>query len=128
MKKIEGTFEGYLWWSDQQDPEVYTKEKPQTDLELNENENPFIIEGHLYDATNGGHSVSIKYVDGKYIVNEYDMQKDFVGKVVNHRYRGNKMKGHNLLFKELWEPEKDPLCCGMEVLRATKVAFVGFEK
>lgn len=127
MKQIEGTFEGYLWWSDRQYPEVYTKEKTKTDLELNKDKNPFIIEGQLYDSQKG-YSVSIKYVDGKYIVNEYDMQKDFVGEVVDHSYCGNKMEGHNLLFKTLWEPEEDPLCCGMKVLRATKVAFVGFEK
>jgi CRISPR type III-associated protein (TIGR04423 family) len=130
MKPIKGTFEGYLWWSDQQQPEVHTKEKPTTDLLLNEDENPFIIEGQLYDSQKG-YSVSIKYVDGKYIVNEYDMKSDFAGDKVEtaeHLYRGYKMKGLNLLFKELWEPKEDPPCCDMEVLRATKVAFVGFEK
>lgn len=127
MEPIKGTFEGYLWWSDQKYPEVHTKEKPKTDLVLNQDKNPFIIEGQLYDSQKD-YSVSIKYVDGKYIVNEYDVKTDFVGEVVNHSYRGNKMEGRNLLFKELWEPEKDPLCENMKVLKATKVAFVGFEK
>lgn len=129
MEPIKGTFEGYLWWSSEQYPEVHTKENPMTDLELNENENPFIIEGQLYDSQKD-YSISIKYVDGKYIVNKYDMKSDFVGdkvEVAKHLYRGNKMKGLNLCFKELWEPEKDPLCADMEVLKATKVAFVGFE-
>lgn len=127
MEPIKGNFEGYLWWSDRQYPEVHTKEKPKTDLELNEDENPFIIEGQLYDSQKE-YSISIKFVDGKYIVNEYDVKNDFVGEVVEHTYRGNKMEGKNLIFKELWESVEDSLCCGMKVLRATKVAFVGFGK
>ena len=67
MAQIEiiGNFEGYLWESDKQAPEVYCGEKLLPSYIFDDETNPFIIEGQLFDALTGL-SVSIKYVDGEY--------------------------------------------------------------
>lgn len=143
-KNIKGNFEGYLWKSNEQKPKPFFGENLLKELTLNNEENPFYIEGQLYDRTTN-QSVSIKYVDGEYLVNKYIVKKEnnsykfykveknekgeivekpILGEVVEKSYKGNKMK--DLLFVELWQEEPDSNCCNMEVLRASKVAFVGF--
>lgn len=146
---INGNFEGYLWKSNEQEPEVYFGEGLLPAYTFDDETNPFIIEGQLFDAK-AGLSVSIKYVDGEYKIKKYFIEKkdsnhpsffyvikddDGENKVEIHceikelHYKGNsKLKGHNLHFYELWEEKPDSLCCNMKVLEATKVIFAGFEK
>ena len=64
--------EGYLWWSDQQEPQVF--ENQSIDQCLNEVQNPFVVEGQLYDKEEKK-SYSIKYVDGKYLINKYKVEE-----------------------------------------------------
>ena len=132
----KGTFEGYLWKSDQQEPEIYTKGQTLPVLILKDEENPFIIEGQLIgsvkDETTGNivrKSISIKYVDGIYKVKEYDVDNDCKsGVAIPRHFKGHsKLKGHNLLFYEVWQAKPDSNCCDMEVLEAKKVIFGGFE-
>lgn len=142
---INGNFEGYLWESDKQSPIIYKGETLLTDKTFNDEENPFVIEGQLFDKTTG-HSVSIKFVDGKYKIKKYAVEFDndrmphfFVCKeneekeevecdVKEQHFKGNsKLKGLNLHFYELWEEDSDKNCCNMKVLKATKVIFAGFE-
>ena len=146
---INGNFEGYLWESDKQNPEVYSGEKLLQSYIFDSETNPFIIEGQLFDAQTGLF-VSIKYVDGEYMIKKYYIDnsdsnhpsffvivKDEEGeKKVEIRcelkelhYKGNsKLKDHNLHFYELWEEKEEPLCCNMKVLEPTKAIFAGFEK
>ncbi len=146
---INGKFEGYLWESDKQAPTIYNGEKLLEDKSFDGEENPFIIEGLLFDKSTG-HSVCIKYVDGEYLIKEYYMETSNEGntfyilkkdendedikckvncEVVEQHYKGNsKLKGNNLHFYELWEEKSDLLCCKMKVLEATKVIFAGFSK
>jgi CRISPR type III-associated protein (TIGR04423 family) len=79
MKKIEISdidydleYEGYLWYSNEQAPIYINKERKveSTDFKAF----PFIIEGNLIDK-NGDISISIKNVDGKYLVYRVDFQK-----------------------------------------------------
>lgn len=123
---IEGILEGYLWKSDLQEPEIYTKEKPLSKLILNDEENPFVIEGQLCD---GEFSYSIKYVDGEHKVSKYNIEEAKENGITRvHHFKGNnKLKGHNLLFFEVWEAKPDSNCCNMEVFEAKKVIFGGFE-
>lgn len=146
--EIKGKFEGYLWKSDEQAPDVYEGNKLLDVYTFNNETNPFIIEGQLYDAVTGL-SVSIKYVDGEYKIKKYyidkkdsshlsfsavvmekegEKQVEIPCEVKELHYRGHsELKGHDLHFYELWEEKPDPLCCNMDVLEATKVIFVGFE-
>ena len=61
--------QGYLWYSDQTEPETYNN-KP-VELILDEKRNHFIIEGQLY-SDEEKKSISIKFIDGNYIVKTYD--------------------------------------------------------
>ena len=122
-RKIENC-EGYIWRSDAETPVIITSSDV---VELNNGEIPFVIEGQLFD---GKTSYSIKNVDGNYIVNEYTVN----GTDYNHvnidkkHYQSHRMEGRILEFLEYWEPQEDPLCLGMEVLKPTKVVFVGFKE
>ena len=67
MEQIEkSTYQGYLWYSDKDQPKVLNN--VDSEITLDETKNPFVIEGQLFD---GKRSISIKYVDGKYIVKKY---------------------------------------------------------
>ena len=146
---ITGKFEGYLWESDKQEPQIYIGDNLLTNKTFNSDENPFCIEGLLFDKTTG-HSVSIKYVDGEYKIKKYSFKTDADGNIhfyvfkenekkecvwqevtceVKERYYkgSSKLKGLNLHFYELWEEEGDKNCCDMKVLKATKVIFAGFD-
>ncbi len=142
---IKGKYEGYLWESDKQAPlTIYKGDNLLEERAFDNEKNPFIIEGLLFDRTTG-HSVSIKYVDGEYKIKEYtvktsddgkaffDLGKDDNGEDIKYEirdlhFKGNsKLKGNNLHFYELWEEKTDPLCCKMKVLEATKFVFAGFE-
>lgn len=118
--------EGYLWWSDQQQPKVCQDEA--FDISLDETENPFVVEGQLYDIEEKK-SYSIKYVDGHYIINVYKVEDGDFGNPDNEAKSclSNRMGDRWLRFLRYWEPVKDPNCEGMEALKLTKNVFVGFE-
>ena len=131
MGKIEieiAKYEGYVWWSDKDRPEVYYGDE---DVVLSLEKNPFIIEGNLWDEA-AKKSIFIRYVDGQYFkrettVKEEDRknlelctQKDFIA----HRIEGV----HNLSFLQYWKAFKDDLCEDMEALRPEKLVFIGFDK
>lgn len=149
---IKGIFEGYLWESDKQEPNIYKGDNLLLEKTFNNDENPFFIEGQLFDKTTGN-SISIKYVDGEYKIKMYsvnttddgnihffelkekgnkekeDVWNEVKCDVKDRHYKGNsKLKGLNLHFYELWEDECDKACCNMTVLKATKVIFVGFDE
>lgn len=117
-------YQGYLWWSDQQEPKVYDGEP--LDIKLDGIVNPFIIEGQLYNAIDNK-SYSIKYVDGKHIVSEYDLNALYGLEKTEQRYLSNRMDERILSFNQYWRPESDKWCEGMEVLKPAECVFVGFK-
>ena len=138
--KIEDTFEGYLWYSNQVAPYVFENGKSfiedkecseiKREFYLVDGQNPFIIEGKLYDKANNI-SYSIKYVDGKYIYKEYKVLPfDFSNTetVDNKIFLSNRMNGRYLMVLRYWKEEPDSLCEGMNVLTIEKNVFVGFKK
>lgn len=127
MKIEKATYEGYLWYSNESQPKILHGEE--FEKEIANNENPFIIEGQLYDADRM-HSISIKYVDGAYICNEYDVESTDFNKanVEKKIFHSNRMEGVKLQFLQYWDEAEDDLCEGMKVLRPTKSVFVGFIK
>ena len=67
MEHIEAAkYKGYLWYSNEKEPKVFDGNEMVPEINLDEKENPFIIEGNLWDADNLM-SIMIRYVDGKYI-------------------------------------------------------------
>lgn len=120
MKIEKSKYQGYLWYSNEKEPKVLTDEV--FELEIPESTNPFIIEGQLYD---GKKSISIKYVDGKYIVNTYELDK--LDRVIQDQvFYSHRMGGKQLKFKQIWKEQPDELCEGMQVLQPVELVFVGF--
>lgn len=122
MEKIEKSkYSGYLWKSDQKAPEVIFEEE--REFTLDDNQNPFIVEGFLYDSKT---SYSIRYVDGKHIVKKFilsELSKDFTSQTYIPSFKG--VSG--VKFRQYWKSEPDALCEGMEVLKPAQLVFVGFK-
>lgn len=117
-------YQGYIWRSDSDSPEVLTGDKAYGGFTPDPSENPFIIEGNLWDEATST-SISIRYIDGKYYIHrttltseEHKNYKTYVA----HRIDGYKY----LRCVQLWEPRPDPMCEGMEVLEPSKLVFIGF--
>lgn len=132
-----GEYIGYYWMSDAVDPVViHQADHSVADhlnlLLANPEANPFVIEGQLYDADSHV-SISIKYVDGRYLVHRYDVPesiKDVEAKkfdnIAMKHYAANRMPGVRLCFFQYWREHRDPLCCDMPVLTPAEKVFVGF--
>ena len=119
--------EGYLWWSDQQNPQVYQDEA--LDICLDETKNPFVVEGQLYDKEFCT-SYSVKYVDGQYIINEFNVEEHDFANPDNEQkdFLSNRMGDRRLKFLRYWEEKEDENCMGMPVLTFTKNVFLGFKE
>lgn len=123
-------YDGYLWYSDQKKPKVLKQEAFNLDA-LCESENPFIIEGQLWNKDKR-ESISIKYVDGKYIVSGPVVVEDYKEEktelFTKKRYIPHRIEGiKHIVFLQYWRKEKDNLCEGFETLVPDRLVFVGFE-
>jgi len=120
MKIEKSKYEGYLWYSDKKEPQVLNNEV--FELEIADSSNPFIVEGQLFD---GQKSISIKYVDGKYFFNTYDLNA-LDGVMQEQKFYSHRMGGKQLKFRQIWKEQPDELCEGMQVLQPAELVFVGF--
>lgn len=120
----EAKYQGYIWYSDSDRPKVLTGDEEYGGM-LDPKDNPFIIEGNLWDEANST-SISIRYVDGRYYIHRTTLTGETdhstIKKYVAHRIDEYKY----LRFVQLWEPRPDPMCEGMEVLEPSKLVFIGF--
>ena len=142
MKQIEAAkYEGYLWYCNEKKPMVFDGSEPVPEMNLDEEKNPFIIEGNLWDE-DGRNSIMIRYVDGEYIVRRtkvkeeelkassrassqaYESGSPTLKKYLAHRIEGVKC----LCFLQYWQAESDKMCEGMQVLRPSKLVLIGFDK
>lgn len=118
-------YQGYIWRSDSDSPEVLTGDKAYGGFTPDPSENPFIIEGNLWDEATGV-SISIRYIDGRYYIHRTTLTGETdhstIKKYVAHRIDEYKY----LRFVQLWESREDPMCEGMEVLEPSKLVFIGF--
>ena len=128
MERIQQTkCQGYLWFSDQSKPKVYLDEN--IDLTLNENDNPFIVEGQLY-SPDTQESISIKYADGRYLVNRYSPAEIGrgieEGKIEQHIPNVKLgLKDKVLYFSRLWEECEEREYYGFKTLRPSALVFKG---
>lgn len=147
MHTIEkAKYEGYLWWSDNKKPIVYYG-KDVLSLQFDDNDNPFIIEGNLWDAESRI-SIYIRYVDGRHIIRRTCVTKDelrgindsnldfndksyplvatTIKEFIAHRIPSVK----KLRFLQYWETSTDyeNMCEGMVALQPSKLVFIGFNK
>lgn len=107
------------------------------EINLDEKKNPFIIEGNLWD--DGRNSIMIRYVDGKYIVRRTKVKEEELSRAYSQAYESGsptlkKYLAHRiegvkcLCFLQYWQAESDKMCEGMQVLRPSKLVFIGFDK
>ena len=122
MKIEKSKYQGYIWYSNESKP-AKVIDNEDFEIEIADDENPFIIEGQLYD---GKKSINIKYVDGKYLFKEYDMVKLNGAEMSEQVFYSHRMDGKKLKFNQYWRPENDKNCCDMEVLQPAELVFVGF--
>ncbi len=142
----EAKYEGYLWWSDSKKPVVYYG----TDilsLQFDDNDNPFIIEGNLWDKERRI-SIYIRYVDGKHIIRHSNVTTDELKGIDDRKLNGDNISyplvattiknfiAHRipgvkeLRFLQYWETATDNenMCEGMVALQPSKLVFIGFKK
>jgi CRISPR type III-associated protein (TIGR04423 family) len=119
-------YEGYLWLSDAKEPQTDSFDKR---LGITDTSNPFIVEGQLY-SEEAKKSYSIKYIDGKHLITEYDLENIPDGWISEESdeksFIPNRIKASRLLFRQYWKLQKDDLCEGMETLIPAAYVFVGF--
>lgn len=118
-------YEGYLWVSDRQRPEYFDgRKKLSEQINLDQfASNPFIVEGFLYKE---GTSISIKFVDGEYLIKKFTDVIIDVEKV--QTYIPNRMGSNKLKFMQNWTVAPDDNCAGFDVLQPSDLIFVGFDK
>lgn len=122
-------YQGYIWRSDSDHPETFNGDKEYGGMH-NPKDNPFIIEGNLWDKATST-SMSIRYVDGKYYIHKMTLTSDEVKGNTDHStiktFVAHRIDGYKYLrCVQLWEPRPDPMCEGMEVLEPSKLVFIGF--
>lgn len=118
-------YQGYIWLSDQEKPNVLHNESYDFSIH-SETDNPFIVEALLY-ADDEQISVSVKHT-GKYHIHEIDLKKYSDENLVEVKYLPHRLNGFSKVnFKQLWLPEEDKNCQGMEVFKMKALVFTGFE-
>lgn len=129
-----GKLTGFLWRSNS-DPhtvKVFDGGQDAPEIKLDASENPFVVEGQLYDiGTNK--SYSIKYVDGLYSLKVYDVEKldKEIRDIQEYRYIASFDEAPGrLCFREYWreEEKEDTLCLDFKPLCPAEFVFVGFKK
>lgn len=127
---------GYLWFDNESKPmEINGAYDFTTVKQL-----PFIIEGNL-KAKDKSHSISIRFVDGMYIIGKVDWDEFAKQEIAyeDHCYIAHGFsEAKSLCFKEAWmpvpdaylEPENDSeikyLCEKLPTLEPAWIAFTGF--
>lgn len=127
--KITEETQGYLWYSDSTQPQVYDNNECK-EIKLDNSSNPFIVEGELFD-NHTLESTTIKYIDGVYMINRHTVKsQDFNStKVTIQNFLPNRMEAVGYLqFLQYWEGVPDEYCEGMQVLQPKEFVFVGFNK
>ena len=110
----EGCWQGYIWMSKADKPEVFFGLEEQEKRDLKDGENPFVVEAQLVINKQ---SYSIKYIDGQYYIYQYAIN-DFYDESANKpvggivadilSYAPNKMPDNvsGLKFLRIWREEK----------------------
>ncbi len=121
-------YEGYLWMSNENAPRVYRNVK--VDFSVFETQNPFVIEGNLYNKEYRI-SYSIKFASGRYFIQKHKVEVTDFSKpetIVKKEYLANRTEKPLIMkFLQYWKEENDSLCLDMPVLKFDKLVFVGFK-
>ncbi|PZX48287.1 TIGR04423 family type III CRISPR-associated protein [Algoriphagus chordae] len=131
MKKIQVSdinfsleYEGYIWYSNVQNPIYIDSSRPIAKEDFTDM--PFIVEGYLYNNSENGKSIKIKFIDGVYQIYSVELQgiADEQCSRVEFVIKNDKRK---LKAVQFWEESQDSACDGMPVLKPSWIAFEGFQ-
>ena len=122
MKIEKKSYQGYLWYSNEQRP-IILDGQSEWGVEKDETANPFIIEGQLWDDESRT-SISIKYVDGHYFKKEIVLSGEY--DLVEYIPR-RMPKVEKLLFARCWKTVNDELCEGFNAPKLDCVIFKGLK-
>lgn len=111
---------GYIWYSDQNKPEIINT----LDYDFQEGENPFVVECMF---SNDKESYIIRYIDGKYIIShatdltphEGDQEIEYIAHRLNNI--------ESLQFIQRWNSKINHNCMDMEQLEPAQLIFKGFK-
>lgn len=118
--------EGYIWWSDKSEPEIFLNTKAFTTP--TEGANPFIIEGNFWNKISET-SYLIRFIDGEYLVYKFEFKDVDKKNITELDYLPHRMpEVEKLKFKEVWIDQPDINCLNFNVLKPAFIAFVGFIK
>lgn len=117
-------YEGYVWLSNEKKPFIL----PDESFDFSKVEaNPFVVEALLFDKSENK-SIHVQHT-GEYQIFEYDLKRIEESSIENKEYLPHRLKDvKNVLFKQIWLPEKDDNCAGFEVLKLKAIVFCGFKK
>ena len=116
LKGYQG-YQGYVQMSDSRITDIWAE---QSDINLVV-ESGFVYEAHF---CNGAESIAVRQINGDWLVATTDISDVSDGdKQTYHAINGLKVK-----MAQIWEPEVDPLCEKIPVMKLKKVVFAGFEK
>lgn len=123
IPEMEG--EGYLWMSDENNPEIISNSKALR----KESINPYIVEAMFY-SPKSEKSIMIKSDGCKPIITLTNWQTASDNGVVleETNYIPHKITIGKITLIQAWEETKDPNCNDWPVLKPTWKAFKGFEK
>jgi len=117
-------YQGYVWYSDEKAPKVLHNEE----YRFNEEDiNPYVVEALLY-CREDNTSVMMQH-SGKYTGYQFDLNNLPEGAQLEEKeYLPHRLGDvSKVCFKQLWIPEPDDNCEGMEVLTLKAIIFTGFE-
>lgn len=125
LSKIpDHNYEGYIWGSDQQYPQVLNGEKF-----VNPSDSLYIVEALLY-CEKENISILIRHT-GQTQICEYNLNKLEEGTELRDvSYLAHRLKKdiEKVNFKQVWIPEEDPNCNNWKVLKMKALVFTGFPK
>ena len=116
-------YQGYIWLSDADKPIVLQNEA----FDFSKiNINPFIVEALLFNEEKEV-SLHIQHTD-KYHITEYHVNQFDVADVVDIEFLPHRLVGvSKVKFKQIWIPQPDTNCAGMDVLNLKAIVFSGFK-
>jgi len=126
INKLDG-YRGYVQFSDRplEARDVFEDKNPNVATD----ENGFVYEAHFSNGTN---SIMIRQQNAGWIVSETDLSAvETKDTELYALEKTSHLKGVNsnwVKMAQIWKPEPDALCEGMEVMKLKKVVFAGFEK
>ena len=110
-------YQGYVQMSDRRITDIWVE---YSDINLVV-ESGFIYEAHF---CSGAESIAIKQINSDWLVSKTDISNV----VESDKQTYYAINGLKVKMAQIWEPEVDPLCENMKVLKLKKVVFAGFEK